>query len=71
MSVKMHYTSPTRFFNEEFGAVKEFIKDDKGNVTGYTRKVEDKEYPRSTKVTNPDTLHMDNPLFGAIGWVFV
>ncbi|MBK9490516.1 MAG: hypothetical protein IPO07_18340 [Haliscomenobacter sp.] len=45
----MYYTTPTRFFNEEFQAVKEFIKDDKGNILGYTRTVGDKEFPIAKK----------------------
>jgi hypothetical protein len=70
MDVKMHFVSPTRFFNEEFGSVKEFTKDDVGNITGYTRIVEGKEYPNAIKVTKTDTLTLSDQLFGEIGRYF-
>ncbi|MBK7010829.1 MAG: serine hydrolase [Saprospiraceae bacterium] len=65
---KMHFTSPTSFFNVEFRAVKEFIKDHNGNITGYTRTVEDKPYPPSIKITNVDTLQIAGSLISEIGW---
>ena len=64
----MYYTSPTCFFNEEFRAVKEFLKDEKGNIIGYSRTVEGRAYPQSTKITNPDTVRLANEMFGQIGW---
>lgn len=68
MDVKMHFTTPTRFFNTEFSSVKEFIKDTKGNSMGYTRTVDGKEYPKVIKVTNLDTLKLESNVFGDIGW---
>jgi hypothetical protein len=68
MPVKMYYTSPSSFFNEEFRAVKTFIKDKKGNITGYSRTVEGKEYPNASKITHLDTLHLEQGMFGQIGW---
>ena len=65
---KMHYTTPTSFFNVEFQAVKEFLKNNKGTVLGYRRMVDGKEFPAATKVINPDTLKLANQLFGEIGW---
>lgn len=65
---KMHFTSSTSFFNEEFPAVKEFIKDEKGNVLGYTRNVNGKEHPKSRIITNLDTLKLSNQMIGEIGW---
>lgn len=70
MPVKMHFTSPTRFYNEEFSAVKEMLKDDKGNILGYTRTVDGKAFPNATKIGNLDTLKLKNELFGEIGWYF-
>ena len=64
----MYFTTPTSFFNEEFAAVKTFLSDEKGNVLGYTRTVDGKEFPKSRKVTNLDTLKMENQLFSEIGW---
>jgi len=67
-SANMYFTSNTRFFNREFQAVKEFITDKKGNVTGYTRKVDGKGFPNATKVLNPNTLHLPLETFVNIGW---
>ncbi len=68
MYVKMHFSSPTKFINEEFSAEKEFIKDANGNIFGYTRTVDGKEYPQSVKVVTPDTLTLEKNVFGEIGW---
>lgn len=67
-SAKMYFTSPTAFFNEEFPAEKEFVKDGEGNISGYTRMVNGKSYPKATKVRNPDTLKLANSDFGNITW---
>lgn len=67
---KMYFTSPTCFFNEEFQAVKEFIKDKKGKILGYSRMVDGKEFPQATKINNPDTVTLSGQLFGDIGWYF-
>jgi CubicO group peptidase (beta-lactamase class C family) len=67
---KMYFTTPTSFFNEEFQAVKEFLKDEKGNILGYSRTVDGKEFPRATKITNPDTVKLANQLLNDIGWYF-
>lgn len=68
---KMYFTSQTSFFNEEFPAVKEFMKDKKGNIVGYSRKVDGKDFPKATKVMNPDTVTLPNQTFGEIGWYFI
>lgn len=70
MPVKMYFTTPTRFYNEEFSAVKEMLKDDKGNILGYTRTVDGKAFPNATKIGSLDTLKLKNELFGEIGWYF-
>ena len=67
-SADMYFTSSTCFFNREFQAVKEFITDKKGSVTGYTRKVDGKEFPNATKVLDPNTLHLPVEEFANIGW---
>ena len=66
--VDMYYTSPTCFFNEEFRAVKEFVKDKKGNILGYTRTVEGKVYPQSKRVNSLDSIRLENNVIGEIGW---
>ncbi len=68
---KMYFTSQTSFFNEEFPAVKEFMKDIKGNIVGYSRKVDGKDFPKATKVMNPDTVTFSNQTFGDIGWYYI
>jgi hypothetical protein len=65
---KMYYTTPTSFFNEEFQAEKEFFKDEKGTVLGYTRIVNGKEFPKAKKIMNLDTLKLESSMFGNIGW---
>jgi len=65
---KMYYTTPTRFFNEEFPSLKEFLKDAKGNIIGYTRTIDGKEYPKATKIISPDTLKLQSGVFADIGW---
>ena len=65
---KMYFTSPTSFFNEEFAAVKAFIKNDQGKILGYTRTVDGKEFPKATKIENIDTLKLANQKLTEIGW---
>lgn len=67
---KMYFSSPVEFVNEEFQAVKTMIKDEKGNITGYTRSVNGKEYPPAKKIANLDTVQLENRLFGEIGWYY-
>jgi CubicO group peptidase (beta-lactamase class C family) len=66
--VKMYYSTPTHFFNEEFASEKEFIKDGQGNILGYTRTVDGKEFPKATKITKIDTLKLESEVFGDIAW---
>ncbi|MCD6066502.1 MAG: beta-lactamase [Bacteroidetes bacterium] len=67
---KMHFTSPGEFFNQEFLTEKVFAFDTSGNVSGFLRKAYGKEYPFSTKITSPDTLHLQSYEFGNIAWQF-
>lgn len=66
--VNMYFSTPTCFFNEEFPAVKTFIKDSKGNIIGYARNVDGKEFPNAIRITNPDTLRLENNVITEIGW---
>lgn len=68
ISASMHFITPTTFFNEEFPAVKTFVKDEYGNIMGYSRTVDGKEFPKSIKIINPDTVHLSNETIGGIGW---
>ncbi|WP_343632844.1 serine hydrolase [Fluviicola sp.] len=65
---KMYFTSVKRFMNREFQAVKEFETDKKGKVTGYTRMVDGKEFPKAVKVENPAKLELPEYLLTSIGW---
>lgn len=67
---KMYFTTPTQFVNEEFQAVKTMIKDEKGNVTGYTRSVNGREYPAAQKVVGIDTAQLANPILMGVGWYY-
>ncbi|MFA6152374.1 MAG: serine hydrolase [Chitinophagaceae bacterium] len=69
--VKMYFTTPECFFNEEFSAVKKFRKDGNGNITGYSRSMDGKEFPGAVKILNPDTVKLNNSLFADIGWYFL
>ncbi len=57
-SVKMYFTSPKCFFNEEFAAIKEFTYDKTGNINGYTRTVDGTNYPPAKKVYEPEGLDL-------------
>ncbi|XZF14940.1 serine hydrolase [Chitinophagaceae bacterium MMS25-I14] len=65
---KMYFSSPGSFFNMEFPSEKQFTKDEKGAITGYTRTVNGKAYPPAVKVTRPDTLHLDKNMLNDIAW---
>jgi CubicO group peptidase (beta-lactamase class C family) len=54
---KMHFSNEKEFFSQEFASDRSFISDAEGKITGYTRKVGDKEYPAAVKITNADTIH--------------
>jgi CubicO group peptidase (beta-lactamase class C family) len=67
---KMYFTSPETFFNEEFRAVKTFVKDDKGKVIGYKRQVDAQSFPLATRVENIDTLNASSEIFNSMGWYY-
>ena len=52
--VKMYFTSDKDFVNMEFPSEKSFLTDSSGNVTGYSRMVNGKEFPNATKITRID-----------------
>lgn len=66
--VNMYFSTPTCFFNEEFPAVKTFIKDNKGNVVGYSRTVDGKEFPNAIKITNLDSIQLESNAIGEMAW---
>lgn len=66
LDAKMYFSSPTAFFNEEFTADKEFIKDAKGNITGYSRKVGERVLADSRKVYHIDSLNLPVTTFHEI-----
>lgn len=67
---KMYFTSPFSFFNEEFPAIKTMLKNDKGQVVGYSRMVTGKKFPDARRVENPDTVKLPPGPFMEIGWYF-
>ncbi len=64
---KMYFTSDKDFINMEFPSEKSFITDNIGVVTGYSRKVDGKEYPPAIKITTVDTLKANNGELNAFG----
>lgn len=67
---RMYFTSPQTFFNAEFNAVKTFVKDEKGEVIGYTRELNGQSYPLAKRVGNIDTLNAPSNIFNDLGWYF-
>jgi CubicO group peptidase (beta-lactamase class C family) len=65
---KMYFTNEKGFVNIEFNAEKSFLADSAGNVTGYARKVNGREYPPARKVFNVDTLQIPAEQLNAFGW---
>jgi CubicO group peptidase (beta-lactamase class C family) len=65
---KMHFSTEQEFFNQEFRADKTFVMDASGTVTGFMRKVGEKEYPPADKITNPDTLKAPIDQINQMGW---
>lgn len=66
--VNMYFSTPTCFFNEEFPAVKTFLKDNKGKILGYARTVDGKEFPNAIKITSPDSIHLESNAIGEMAW---
>jgi CubicO group peptidase (beta-lactamase class C family) len=66
--VKMYFTSDKDFVNIEFPSQKSFITDNSGNVTGYARRVNEKEYPPATKVLSIDSLRTVEGQINNFGW---
>jgi tetratricopeptide (TPR) repeat protein len=66
----MYFTSQETFFNEEFRAVKTFVKDDKGKVVGYIRQVDGQSFPLASRVENIDTLKASSEMFNGMGWYY-
>lgn len=67
---KMYFTTPNQFINEEFQAVKTMIIDANGQITGYTRHVNGKEFPSSRKITNLETEQLTGQNIMGIGWYY-
>ena len=65
---KMYFTSDKDFINLEFPSEKSFMIDGKGNVTGYSRKVNKVEYPPATRLIRIDTLKANEGQINNFGW---
>ncbi len=66
--VKMYFTSDKDFVNIEFLAEKSFINDSLGNVIGYSRKVNGKQFSPALKINNVDTINAKEGQLTAFGW---
>ena len=56
----MYFATPDQFLTEYFSTVKEFSKDDKGNILGYANAVDGKANPKATKINNINNLNKFN-----------
>jgi hypothetical protein len=65
---KMYFTSDKDFVNIQFLAEKSFITDRDGNITGYTRNVNGKEFPAAMKITKVDTIKTTEGQLNVFGW---
>lgn len=65
---KMHFANEQEFYNQEFRADKTFTSNAAGYVTGFTRKVEGKEFPPAIKIINPDTLTVPIEQINSLAW---
>ena len=68
---KMYFTTEKDFVNMEFPSEKSFLTDKNGNINGYGRKVNGKEYPPSTKVYNLDSLNVSSDQLNAFVWYLI
>jgi CubicO group peptidase (beta-lactamase class C family) len=68
MSSKMHFSSEQEFYNQEFRADKTFVRDASGNITGFKRNVDGKDYPFAVKITNADTLVAPTYQINTLAW---
>ena len=66
--LKMYYSTPTVFFTEFLSATREFLKDEKGNILGYSTNVDGNTNPKTTKIRSTDTLIASSDFFNNIGW---
>ncbi len=66
--LKMYFSTPDQFLTEFFSRVKEFSKDDKGNILGFANAVDSKENDKATKINNIDSLNGTSNYINDIGW---
>jgi CubicO group peptidase (beta-lactamase class C family) len=66
--LKMYFATPDQFLTEYFSTVKEFSKDEKGNVLGYANAVDGKANPKATKINNIDSLNGTAGYINDIAW---
>lgn len=66
--VKMYFTSDKDFVNMEFAAEKTFLTNNSGEVIGYGRIVNGKEFSPARKVTIVDTLKAKEGQLNSFAW---
>lgn len=67
-TAQMYFSARDQFFNKEFQAEKTFIRDPRGNITGFLRQVGEETYPPATKIAQVDTLQLGKEDLNSIGW---
>ena len=67
-SSKMHFISEREFITETSGSKKVFVNDEEGNITGFIRKANGKEFPLAVKINRPDTIEANIDQFESVSW---
>lgn len=65
---RMYFSATDKFFNKEFSTEKTFTHDEKGSVTGFTRKTNGAELPAAIRITSTDTLRLSKEELNGIAW---
>jgi CubicO group peptidase (beta-lactamase class C family) len=65
---KMYFTSPNDFVNMEFPTEKSFLTDSLGQVIGFARRLEGKEFTAATKVLQVATIQANSGELNSFGW---
>ncbi|MCU0392039.1 MAG: serine hydrolase [Thermoflexibacter sp.] len=64
---KMYFTTITDFINIEYPSKKKFVFDDKGNVEGFERMINEEKFPNAKKINEVDSLSVNEEEFNNYG----